>query len=487
MSKIQTYIYKKKHKSGNVSYVVRFKDELGRWVSFSAGASKEEAKLYEAKVRQDLFSGVDPKKKNEKVRADVSLSEVIDFYCKQPRFLGLSEKWKETVTSFFENKAKMELGRYKLSQLKKDHAYKLYRKLVADGCSNATVTKYHHQLNAAIKAYCDSYPDFENPLLKIKITEVAPRQVSTREINFLTPDEILKILHQTAQSPSKLLHPLIQFLAFTGMRRSEALNLKWTDVDNEQGFFIIRDSKTKRPRSVPIEEFALKAIIPLMGNGEFVFTYKNGERPDEASFLRALKRNAKKVGIKKRIDLHTLRHSYGSNKIRSGWGLKKVSKILGHTDIQMTANVYSHLLDGDLKVQDELVFDNAKKNTHSLKEDPFLTLVSALKSLKEMGVESLDQLVQTKMCEMQLTRESLLKNENNQSAPQVLREDSGVGLTDCDKMNLLTGDENLMNLQPVEITNKKGLIQKVSSLDFLVEVNGFEPMTPCLQSRCSTN
>src|SRR3954447_22379103 len=88
-----------------------------------------------------------------------------------------------------------------------------------------------------------------------------------------------------------------------------------------------------------------------------VFTDASGKQYHPDSFLRPPQRAARRAGIKKRIDIHTLRHSYGSNKIRMGWGLKKVSLLLGHADIQTTSAIYTHLLDSDLRVQDEVRFD----------------------------------------------------------------------------------------------------------------------------------
>jgi hypothetical protein len=78
------------------------------------------------------------------------------------------------------------------------------------------------------------------------------------------------------------------------------------------------------------------------------------------------------------VDLHTLRHSYGNNKIRQGWGLKKVSLILGHSDISMTANVYTHLLDGDLKVRDDFRFDEERRK--ELQEDQSAERMASLLS-----------------------------------------------------------------------------------------------------------
>ena len=480
MIKIQTYIYKKKHKSGNISFVVRYKaHEAGKWVSVSAGSSKQEALLVEAKIRQEMFAGINPKHALEKKRNDVTISEIIDIYYKQPRYKGLGQKWRETITSFFENRVKIQIGKIKLSAVTREHVYKLYRSILADQCSNATLVKYHHQLNVVFNSYCELHPEFQNPILKIKISEVAPKQSSTRAINFLIPEEIENILLQTSLSTSKLLHPFIQFLANTGMRRSEALNLRWTDIDEESGFFIIRTSKTKVSRSVPIEERALSAILPLRNQGEFVFSYPNGKRPDAASFLRAFKRNALKAGIKKRIDLHTLRHSYGSNKIRLGWGLKKVSKILGHMDIQMTASVYSHLLDGDLKVQDELIFGNPGKESQTTKIGSIHAWTEILKGMRGLGVSELTAILETHQMQLQKTSEAL--------APHMLRDENVCKSSENDRLRIPIGDLPQMNAQAIETLETKKPRTEVLGLEKMVEVHGFEPRTPCLQSRCSTN
>jgi integrase len=485
MKKVNTYIYEKKHRSGNVSFVVRYKDSASKWVSVSAGTSKDEALVVEAKIRQELFSGIDPKGNIEKKRADVSISQVVDHYRKQLRFKGLSEKWRDTVDRFFDGRVKPQLGGVNLSTLKREQVLKLYQSIIQDGCSSATLVKYHHQLNTAIRSYCETHAGLSNPVEKIKIAEIAPRQNTTREINFLTPEEIEQLLRQIETSSSKLLLPLVQFLAFTGMRRSEALELKWTDVDLNTGFFIIRKSKTQRPRSVPIESRAISAIEALRGRGEFVFCYEDGSRPDEASFLRALKRQAKKAGITKRIDLHTLRHSYGSNKIRAGWGIKKVSKILGHTDIQTTANIYSHLLDGDLKVQDELLFDNPLKEAHHEKGfADFSLLLKALGNLQNLGVQELNALLELKTREM---HESQLQSVEAGSAPHMLRKGFGALPGIRGKMGSGDGERKQMSGQIAEFTKEKRPDLKDQACLKMVEVNGFEPMTPCLQSRCSTN
>ena len=90
---------------------------------------------------------------------------------------------------------------------------------------------------------------------------------------------------------------------------------------------------------IPLEDGAREALGLLGKQGEFIFCHVNGERYYQDSFLRPLQRAARRAGIMKRIDIHCLRHSYGSNKIRQGWGLKKVSMLLGHSDIGLTSRV----------------------------------------------------------------------------------------------------------------------------------------------------
>ncbi len=225
--------------------------------------------------------------------------------------------------------------------------------------------------------YQELRPDAPNVPRKVPFGKFFPKRAPKREINFLTPEELKKLYASCVRARQRLLLPLIKFLANTGLRRSEALDLKWTDIDQESGLIQVRTSKTGKARNIPIEPDAWEAIKWLEGRGEYVFCYPRGKRPDKASFREPLIYWAKKAGITKRIDLHTMRHSYGSNKIRAGWGLKKVSMLLGHSDISMTANVYTHLLDGDLRVRDDFRFDRPDRAENSEEARSFASKVLA--------------------------------------------------------------------------------------------------------------
>jgi integrase len=166
------------------------------------------------------------------------------------------------------------------------------------------------------------------------------------------------------------LHPLWRLLVTSGLRRGEALALRWSDVDLEAGRLAIRRSrtlagyevvevgtKTGRDRSVSIAQSTAAALrrqaqqqaadaaewqAAWIGSG-YVFTRENGEpwHPDRITklFNAAVKATGLPV-----IRLHDLRHSYATLALRAGVHPKVVQESLGHATIAMTMDTYSHAI-----------------------------------------------------------------------------------------------------------------------------------------------
>jgi integrase len=350
---IHTNIFKKTHRSGKASWIVRWKCPLsGKWKKVTAGKTKNDAKLLEARVRNELITGKDPSV--PQTNTD-SIQDLIEDFYQSPRFLAGSEGWKIESRARIAQWIQPQIGYMTISEVTQDQILRVYLNMKENGLARSSIMKAHTLICLIFDHYESKNPNFQNRFRNARnMTKLFPKRAPQREINFLTPEE-LKVLFESAKGASNpLFLPLIIFLSHSGLRRSEALNLKWTDIDESSGFIHVRKSKNGQSRIVPFEIEAKKAIEPLTGYGEFIFTYENGFRPHEDSFLKPLRAAAKAAGIKKRIDLHTFRHSYGSNKIRKGFGLQKVSRLLGHSDITITSQIYTHLLDGDLKVQDSI-------------------------------------------------------------------------------------------------------------------------------------
>ena len=314
---LKTYLFKRKHKNGIVSWRIRWRDpRTRRWKSLHGGRNREEAQALESYVRQELIKGKDPSSRYES--HELTVSGAIDAFLAHARFLSGSERWRFEVSNKIKNDIRPQLGKFLFFELTQDRIFKFYLALKSRSISNATIDKYHRLLCLIGDVYAELTCDV-NPVRNFKdFRKRFPNQASTRDINFLTPEELEKLYREVKRSPNRLLFPLVLFLASTGLRRTEALNLKWTDVDEIGGFIHIRISKNGRHRTIPLEAEARQALKYLPGKGLYLFAGPDGHRYYQDSFLRPLQRAARRAGIQKRIDIHCLRHSYGSNKIQIG-------------------------------------------------------------------------------------------------------------------------------------------------------------------------
>ncbi len=430
MNPIRTYLYKKRHRSGSVTWVVRWKDPTtGIWRAIAGGKTKHEAAIVEARVREELLKGNDPTPKSDE-SASLRVGKLIDLYYQGARFQSGSAHWQAVMRSRFEKVIRPALGDAVMLTLKKDQIYRFYLTLKDQGLSHKTIKQYHLCLSVLGQFYED-LGGRTNPMRDVRdFNKLFPKQPPTRDINFLTPEELERLFKACARSRSRRLQFVVRFLAGTGMRRSEALDLKWKDIDFSGGFIHVRRSKNGEPRVVPIAD--VEEMLELLPRyGEYVFARKDGQPFDRDSFLVPLKFAAKRAKINKRVDLHTLRHSYGSNKIRQGWGLKKVSMILGHSDISITAKVYTHLLDGDLKVRDDARME-ISKSAESSADKVAQAVQELVRALQETPVGTLKNAELSREIERVVKRE-LQRNAASRagvqsgdkgtlSAPQLLRD-----------------------------------------------------------------
>lgn len=148
--------------------------------------------------------------------------------------------------------------------------------------------------------------------------------------------------------------------AGTGLRQGELLALRWQDVDLDRGELAVRHSlrrhahtldepKTERsrrtlrlPRQVVAalaERRAAQTLVPVSG---LIFTTSSGAALDSANVTRYLQRHLARLGLP-RQRFHDLRHAFATLMIEGGEDLAVVSRILGHSTIATTADVYAHL------------------------------------------------------------------------------------------------------------------------------------------------
>jgi len=183
----------------------------------------------------------------------------------------------------------------------------------------------------------------ENSCRGVKLPKGTGRTVTR---NVLTPEQVKAIA-------SKLPEPyatLIIFLALTGLRIGEAIAIQWADFDGEvlnvtrriyEGKAdTLKTEKSKRP--VPIPASLMKRLNKLDHSSEWVFSSENGTPVNPGN---ALRRYVQPVARDLEIKLsgfHDLRHTLATDLINSGVSAKAVSQILGHANVGITLNTYTH-------------------------------------------------------------------------------------------------------------------------------------------------
>ncbi|MFW5686804.1 MAG: tyrosine-type recombinase/integrase [Halanaerobium sp.] len=155
-------------------------------------------------------------------------------------------------------------------------------------------------------------------------------------------------------------YTLLKIMLDTGLRLSEAINLKWKDIDLISGKLMVREGKGKKDRTLWISEEDLNLIqewkerqvkkIGKLPAHVFTSTSKGsmGNKMNLRYIQDMVKRYAKKAGIDKDISPHTLRHSFATDLLRETKNIRLVQKALGHSDISTTM-VYTHIVDEELE------------------------------------------------------------------------------------------------------------------------------------------
>ena len=144
---------------------------------------------------------------------------------------------------------------------------------------------------------------------------------------------------------------MLELLYATGLRVSELVGLRTTDVNLERGFLIVM-GKGSKERAVPMGEIAIAAITQYLAgarqillNGkdsELLFISSKRRGITRQMFWERIKFYTVKSGIGKNISPHTLRHSFATHLLDNGADLRAVQAMLGHSDIS-TTQIYTHV------------------------------------------------------------------------------------------------------------------------------------------------
>ena len=189
-----------------------------------------------------------------------------------------------------------------------------------------------------------------NPMLEID----SPKKRRTLPVA-LTVNEVNNLLEQpdTKKNLGLRDRALLETLYATGIRVSELINLKFTDLHEELKLVKIF-GKGSKERLIPISEVALTwidsykekvrdpLILKIGKNTDFIFLNSRGGSLTRQAVWQIIKHYCKMAGIQKNVTPHTLRHTFATHLLENGADLRVVQEILGHSDIS-TTQIYTNL------------------------------------------------------------------------------------------------------------------------------------------------
>ncbi len=338
---------------------VRVTDDLGVATRHTVyGDTPQEARDKAAAIRRRVADGQPARDRRQTVAAFAQ--HWID------TTLQASER-KQTTKVMYAGVARTHIlpspiGRLTLDRVRPSHVEGWVVELRGKGLAESTVRSAYTILRAVLDTAVRDGALASNPAAVIRRPKV-----TSREAAHLTTAQVADLLRAAEGTRYA---PLFALLVHTGLRRGEALALRWADVDLEKGLLRVRGTLARVQRRLVVTEpktARSKRFVPLSAPAErllrdvratqdderrragsvwqetgFVFTTVTGEPCDPRNALRALKVAAEKAGLP-HAGLHTLRHSAASVMLISGVPLKVVSEILGHSSIAIAGDVYGHV------------------------------------------------------------------------------------------------------------------------------------------------
>ena len=205
--------------------------------------------------------------------------------------------------------------------------------------SPATVNRFLSVLSKIFSLASDAELVDNNPCRKVR-----QFRLNNERVRVLSSEEERDLL--SALSQNELVKQIVVFALNTGFRRGEIFDLKWFDIDFNRRMIQIRQSKSNKKRVVPMNATIWELLNSMARTSEFVFpSPKTGIRLNQIK--RSFRRAVDEAGLQD-FRFHDLRHTAATRMADAGADAFTIMKILGHSDIRMTAR-YTHATDAALR------------------------------------------------------------------------------------------------------------------------------------------
>lgn len=336
-------------------------------------------------IRKSFYSTkslADAKKQAEeyKIKKEVSERTGEAFIASQYNFAQWAEKWLETYKKPFVDENTYNLtyksivrghlipyfGAARLQDIRPADIQKYF----ADKkhCSESRLKNMKSCLTAIFESAIENDLCYKNPARRVTFKSEAKKHKKS----VLTDTQIA-----TVKEFTKGAMPEVFLLLETGLRRGEVLGLMWSDYAPENGTLAVNRSlalksnkvvanqpKWGSTRTLPLSPDAISLIEELPHTSMYMFPNEKGSPHSPASWSHKLARFMKTMQAQHpdipKLTAHELRHTYGTMLRRKGVDIYTIQKMLGHKDINMTAEIYVHNEIDELKKSVAIAFESPK-------------------------------------------------------------------------------------------------------------------------------
>ncbi|MFW6035134.1 MAG: site-specific tyrosine recombinase/integron integrase [Halothermotrichaceae bacterium] len=270
---------------------------------------------------------------------DTGLNEKIDLMKERLKLKGYSIKTRKVYMNHIKKFINFNLIKVRGALEEKD-----IRKYMVFLLDSDTSHSYVNQALSAIKIF------YKTVLGKSKFTLDIPRPKKEKKLPVvLSQKEVYKILNALKNQKHKT---ILCIIYSAGLRVGEVVRLKIKDIDKHRMLIHVRQGKGKKDRYSILSKQALNELViyakkyPLK---DWLFPgMKEEAHLSERTVERVFKKACKKAGIKKKVSVHSLRHSFATHLLEQGVDLRYIQELLGHKN-STTTEIYTHVSNRDIK------------------------------------------------------------------------------------------------------------------------------------------
>lgn len=226
-----------------------------------------------------------------------------------------------------------------------------YRKFVDNGKrANSTINRYMHVVRFAFNYAEELELINKNPARKLKMQKEEPK-----ERRVISNEEEEKLLLACKISKTKFLYHFVMIALYTGMRYSEVLDIKWTNVSLQQRSIKLYKTKNNETREIPIIDKLVPVIEELKEiTGDFEYAFTNTESGEKIGYIKRSFKTAVDRAEIGNLCIHELRHTMITRLAASGASIPEIQQISGHKTAKMVQR-YTHVgLNESLRTIDRL-------------------------------------------------------------------------------------------------------------------------------------